>query len=402
MAAGLTVLPERIDALRSAIERHAESVLTPELLQPVERIDAIASGAQLGLALAEELRALEPCGIGNPGPRLLVPGARFIDQRPMGEGRHARFSVLSGGARARAVAFGCDGRVDGDAETPVDGSFRLERNVWQGAVEPRLVLRHSRPCSPGRPIVVVGEPDSHIAAARAELAAGLEQPPPATPHDRAGIDRSGESPLAVLADAVLAAGSGGADAAGPSGALAVCADVARRLPGLAARAGGFAITSYAGLADVGHEFLHLVALDPPACARDAALLRAHSGFTHSAWGEPELRFAQQMHELEYGLRTPLVAVFRALRGRGAVEGEELECLLRGDGSLPRPTRLTGRVIRVLVELGLGSLDPDLPALRLESIASTELDRSPAYRAYMQRHEDGRRFLSSSANLRASA
>ena len=86
-------------------------MLTPELLEPVERVDAIVSGAELGLDLAEELAALEPCGMGNPAPRLLVPGARFDDVRPMGEGRHARFSVGSGGARARAVAFGCDGRV---------------------------------------------------------------------------------------------------------------------------------------------------------------------------------------------------------------------------------------------------------------------------------------------------
>jgi hypothetical protein len=60
------------------------------------------------------------------------------------------------------------------------------------------------------------------------------------------------------------------------------------------------------------------------------------------------------------------------------------------------------VVRVLVELGLVSLDPDLPALTLESTSSTELERSPAYRAYMKRYEDGLRFLSSSANLRASA
>ena len=51
--------------------------------------------------------------MGNPAPRLLVPGARFTDVRPMGEGRHARFAVCSGGTRARAVAFGCDGRLAG-------------------------------------------------------------------------------------------------------------------------------------------------------------------------------------------------------------------------------------------------------------------------------------------------
>src|SRR5205807_6663960 len=98
--------------------------------------------AELGLDIAEELALLEPCGIGNPGCRLLVPGARFGDLRTMGEdGRHARFFVTSGGVRARAVAFGCDGRIAHDMALPHDASFRLERSIWNGALEARLVLR---------------------------------------------------------------------------------------------------------------------------------------------------------------------------------------------------------------------------------------------------------------------
>src|SRR5205085_3124890 len=76
-AAGLTIRPDRVPALRDAVERHASEVLTEELLTPVERVDAVVCGSELGLALAEELARLEPCGIGNPSPRLLVPGARF-------------------------------------------------------------------------------------------------------------------------------------------------------------------------------------------------------------------------------------------------------------------------------------------------------------------------------------
>jgi single-stranded-DNA-specific exonuclease len=60
--------------------------------------------------------------------------------------------------------------------------------------------------------------------------------------------------------------------------------------------------------------------------------------------------------------------------------------------------LAGRLIRVLAELELVSLDRDLPALKLVSEAPTALERSSAYRAYGQRLEDGRQFLSS-ARLR---
>ncbi|MBV9916241.1 MAG: single-stranded-DNA-specific exonuclease RecJ, partial [Solirubrobacterales bacterium] len=90
-AAGLTIGADGIDGFREAVEAHADELLTPELRRPLERVDAIVSGSELGLDLAEELALLEPCGIGNPSCRLLVPGARFGDLRPMGEdGRHAR------------------------------------------------------------------------------------------------------------------------------------------------------------------------------------------------------------------------------------------------------------------------------------------------------------------------
>ncbi len=104
--------------------------------------------------------------------------------------------------------------------------------------------------------------------------------------------------------------------------LAICADVPRRLAGISSRIGGFSLASYHALQ--GHpepleRFTHLVALDPPAQRCDGALLEAGAGFTHWVWGEPELRFAEQMHELEYGLRASLASLYRALRG--AVQGD---------------------------------------------------------------------------------
>jgi single-stranded-DNA-specific exonuclease len=384
-AAGCSLQRDQLDGFRATVERHAAAVLTPDLLEQIERVDAVVSGAELGLGLAEELEALEPCGMGNPAPRLLVAGARFGDVKTMGEGRHARFSVSSGGVKARAVAFGCDGRPPGGLGAPVDATFKLERNVWNGAVEPRLVLRHAQVCDPA-PIEVLGEPEDFVSGALAELATAPETAlSPAAA--RTMIDRRGESPLAVLTDARAAGGS----------LLAVCADVPRRLEGLRARVGGFALTCHQALAEdpgIVSRFAQLVVLDPPSSASERERLLDGDGFTHLAWGRPELRFAEQMHELEYGLRTSLVAFYRALRDRNQAAGEELEHLLRGDGPHGRSARLAGRLVRVLAELELVSLDRDLPALTIAGAAPTALERSPSYRAYAQRYEDGRRYLSS--------
>jgi hypothetical protein len=175
--------------------------------------------------------------------------------------------------------------------------------------------------------------------------------------------------------------------------LALCANVPRRLEGLRARIGGFALACHQALEgqpQLAQGFVQLVMLDPPA----GGLPTVGEGFIHLSWGEPELRFAEQMHELEYGLRASLVALYRALRARERVAGEELERLLRGDGPHGRSARLAARLIRVLAELELVSLDRNLPALAIAGSAPSALESSPSYRVYAKRYEDGRRYLSS--------
>jgi single-stranded-DNA-specific exonuclease len=147
-AAGLQLERSRLEDFREAFVAHAARTLDPEQLVRGERVDAVLAGSELGMALAEELKTLAPFGAGNPTVSLLVRGALLADRRPMGEGRHLRFSVLAGdGARARAVAFGNGGRLPLTEDAPADATFTLEVNEWKGVSEPRLVLRHAQPAA---------------------------------------------------------------------------------------------------------------------------------------------------------------------------------------------------------------------------------------------------------------
>jgi single-stranded-DNA-specific exonuclease len=144
-AAGLEIDRERLEEFTEALCTHVERVLAPADMIPVERVDALVGGDQLGMELAEELQMLAPFGRGNPGVTLLVADATFCDVRPMGEGKHARFTVESQGVRSRGVAFGTGGSLPVDEGEMADVTFRLEVNEWNGVTEPRLVLRHARP-----------------------------------------------------------------------------------------------------------------------------------------------------------------------------------------------------------------------------------------------------------------
>jgi single-stranded-DNA-specific exonuclease len=349
-AAGFEVAAENVDALRRAFVRHAASSLTPWDLIPEERVDAVVPGSALGLDLAEELSRLEPFGMGNPEPTLLVPAARVADARSMGdEGQHCRFTLSSGGTRARGVAFRTAASgIAGCGEEPRDAAVRLELNRWNGTVEPRVVLRALCRVDPGA-CEVLGESEDFWG----ELAtvpdpwSALDTGPPL----RELRDRRGQGFAGVTGDLVSSG----------EPTLVVCADVARRRGALERVLGSRVapLVSWSSLAAepaLAERFGHVVALDPPPAAVGEALLRSlpGRGFAHLAWGEPEVAFALAAAEAELELRPPLTAVYRALRETGGAAGDELRTLLRGDGRYPRSAALCARLLRVLVELGLAT------------------------------------------------
>jgi single-stranded-DNA-specific exonuclease len=405
-AAGLTIERANLDAFREAFAAHAAATLTPEDLRREVRVDAVVPGDQLTLTLAEELERLAPFGQGNRPVSLLVPAALLDEPKPLSEGRHVAFTLAAGGARSRCVLFGAGSKLPAEPREPVGAIVRLEANRWNGSVEPRLVLNHVHRALQA-PIELVGEP-AFGAALEAELdrelaawaAEGPRQDEPGEPSPRPGggsarevLDRRGHGICGLLADLV----------ASGEPVLAVAAHAPHRARVLKDRTGGFALTCWTALQDdpgLAAPYAHVVAIDPPAspCLDHVS----GPGWTHLAWGEPELRFAARIHEWDYALRDPLTTVYRSLRAARQARGEACEAVLRGEGPQPRSGALAGRLVRVLSELELVDLDREGPALRVaEAPARTALERSAAYRAYQQRLEDGTRFLTSTP-IRAAA
>ena len=144
-AAGLELERSRLDAFAAALASHAENALSPEEMTPVERVDAVVDGVPMNLELAEELQTLAPFGRENPPVCLMLAEGRFGDPRPMGEGRHLRFSVESRGTRAQGVSFGQGSKLPVSEGEAARATFALELNEWNGLVEARLRLRHAEP-----------------------------------------------------------------------------------------------------------------------------------------------------------------------------------------------------------------------------------------------------------------
>jgi len=304
-AAGLSIKAENVEAFRAAFAAHADEVLSEEDLKRTERIDAMVGGVGLGLELAEELGQLAPFGMGNPGVRLMVPSARMTDVRTMGEeGKHSRFSLHSGSHRALGVAFGRTS-FGVDDDDMLDAAVRLEVNHWNGAVEPRVVLREVYPldetpaaisphpceCDEAewwarfeteleRDLIDQGnavERSSGIGRGRLHGEAGdarrvVEGHGSSVTATIAELVSSGAGVLAVAADAsrraALANGATGLARFNGGAALIACSRCsAEAVAGLAARApGGLALVDYAALAmapDLAASFEHVVLVDAP-------------------------------------------------------------------------------------------------------------------------------------------
>ena len=428
-AAGVELAADRVDAFRKAFAVAAEAQL-PDGLQPAaERIDAVVGAEALDTRVAEQLGSLGPFGQGNPAVRLLVPWAQVGDLRPMGDqGRHARFSLSSGAAKASGVVFNGADALARTAQAPADLTVRLELNHWAGATEPRAVLdvaRGEHPAGSGECACSGLADEDWWAQFEAEL---LSDPSPKGEADspregavpRESIDHEGRSAVALIGE-LLSSGSR---------VLAVCADARarRELASLAAspaRFGGshvvlcgscpepaferatdpkggtgLVLVDWDALArrpELGGGFRHVVVVDPPPSASLAGRLRATGpGFVHRAWaaaGElPALSWAERWQP-----RAALAEIYRGLVN-GPLQGAELGQVLaaESEGAKRRAPQIAARCVRVLGELGIAQLtgEPSARTLGVLSSERTELERSEAWRAFTARYEVGLEFLKS--------
>ncbi|MBW4615672.1 MAG: DHH family phosphoesterase [Desmonostoc vinosum HA7617-LM4] len=76
-AAGLSLLAENIPLFTAAINQQLRQTLGSTTLTPTVQADLVVTVADLGKELFLELKLLEPCGMGNPVPKLLIQNCWF-------------------------------------------------------------------------------------------------------------------------------------------------------------------------------------------------------------------------------------------------------------------------------------------------------------------------------------
>ncbi len=132
MAAGLSLQPDKVDALRQRLNELARRALKPEDLQPPLRLDAEVGLDEMTLELLGELACLKPAGQGNPPVQFCARSVTH--QRPLqrmgAEKQHVKLWVTDGAVTHEAVWWN-----GGDQSLPVgkfDLAFAPQVNEYNG------------------------------------------------------------------------------------------------------------------------------------------------------------------------------------------------------------------------------------------------------------------------------
>lgn len=149
MAAGFTVLRERLGDLQSFLAERLQAQLTGELV-PLLELDGALDCAGCSVDLVETLKQLGPFGAGNPEPRFAVIAARIIKADVVGNGHVRLILAGAGGQRLKAIAFRAADTDMGQALlTAKGGTFHLcgtlRADTWQGSTSVQLTIDDAAP-----------------------------------------------------------------------------------------------------------------------------------------------------------------------------------------------------------------------------------------------------------------
>lgn len=149
-AAGLTLVKEQLTTLYDRLVELASQQLTDDRLRPRLRIEAKLQDSEITLRTAQALLKLEPYGLGNSRPVLMIPNVEVVAVQTMGKpANHLKLQLLTDQGRAfEAVGFGMAGRkAECLVGTRLDVAGLLDINEWQGTKRLQFKLIDWRPAS---------------------------------------------------------------------------------------------------------------------------------------------------------------------------------------------------------------------------------------------------------------
>ena len=150
-AAGFTLASDRIGQLTERFEAYARRSLTPQDLVPLLRVDAEVDLDQMDWPVYEQLKRMEPFGMGNPRPVFVARRLRLaLPPRVVGE-KHLKLKVANGSRDLDAIGWRQgDQAASLSPGSAVDLAFTLDENTFQGMSSLQMVIKDLQADGAGR------------------------------------------------------------------------------------------------------------------------------------------------------------------------------------------------------------------------------------------------------------
>ncbi len=142
-AAGMSLPAERLAEFEARLVQLARERLTAEHRIRSTQVDLVCSPEDADLETTKQLALLEPFGVGNPQPKLLLQRAPLAEKRAIGkESKHLKLAVARGGGTLDAIGFGLGELAERLSDSAnVDLVGELTVNEWNGNRKAQLLVR---------------------------------------------------------------------------------------------------------------------------------------------------------------------------------------------------------------------------------------------------------------------
>ena len=142
MAAGMSLYADSVEDFRRAINEYATDL---DRIFPQVKLDCKLNPSALSVDLAEELKQMEPFGVGNPTPLFGIFGLKLEKITPVGQGKHLRLSFSRDGFCFNAMLFGVTPLSFGyEIGSKVDIAVSIDTNEFNGTTSLTVCVKEMR------------------------------------------------------------------------------------------------------------------------------------------------------------------------------------------------------------------------------------------------------------------
>lgn len=136
-AAGLSLLPENIDAFTNKFETVVSATIDERLLVPEINIDSVISLVEISRSFYNILCQMEPFGPENMRPVFVAKNVQDAGYSKIVKEQHIRFVVKQGNTSLTGIGFNLANKFD-LLRKPFDLIFTIDENEWNGNISLQL------------------------------------------------------------------------------------------------------------------------------------------------------------------------------------------------------------------------------------------------------------------------